>query len=289
MLNDPGPGSLPVGVIYRRIALEIGDLQKLCFKTHTAVLQRAVTVPKVGIHRAGIDHLPGKTLQGGSVFQEVHPQPNLDSLQHSCHHGGVALHGNALIFGIEIVVIKGIAHRQAADNECRQILAVPAPLLFGVALHQLFVDIRAHQRNGLLLQILRLGDPSRLALVFNDLLGLLRGHNPPHTIEGIHIKGQRIKLPFVVCHGRIGKAVEFGEAIHIVPNPIVIGVEDMGAVFVHLNALHLFAVDISGNVIPLVHHKNGKALVGCLAGKHGTKQSCTDYQIIIHGFFSFPK
>lgn len=55
-----------------------------------------------------------------------------------------------------------------------------APLLASVALDELFVDIGAHKADGLLFQILRVGDACFLLLLFDLGLGFGRGNNA-HT------------------------------------------------------------------------------------------------------------
>ena len=89
--------------------------------------------------------------------------------------------GNALIQRVEIVVVKGQPHRQALDDKCRQVLAVAAPLLFGVALDELLINVAAHKGDGLLLKVLRLvGDLAALLLNFGGCL--LRCDDAPHFI-----------------------------------------------------------------------------------------------------------
>lgn len=131
----------------------------------------------------------------------------------------------------------------------------PAPLLFRIALDQGLIDVPAHQRNGLLFQVLGFsGDLP--ALRFDLRRSLLRRHHAPHLIKCVHIEGQGIELPFVIRHRRIGKAVERRKLIHIVPNLGIIGVENMRAVLVDLNALDFLRIDISGNMVTLINDQH---------------------------------
>lgn len=66
-------------------------------------------------------------------------------VEHLLDDLGVAADRNALVRVVEVVVVEGEAHRQAADDEARQVLGRAAPLLGGVVLDQLGVDIGADQ------------------------------------------------------------------------------------------------------------------------------------------------
>ena len=58
-----------------------------------------------------------------------------------------------MIQRIEIVVVEGQPYRKALDDKRRKLLAVASPLLFRVPLDELFKNITAYQRDGLLFQI----------------------------------------------------------------------------------------------------------------------------------------
>ena len=57
--------------------------------------------------------------------------------------------------------------------------------------------------------------------------------------------------------------------------------EDMGAVLMHPDARHRLAVDVAGDVIPLVDHQAGLAAPGRLVGKHRPEQPRAHDQIIV--------
>ena len=281
MLNDSGPGSLPVGVVHRSVTLEIGQIQHLRLKTDGAVLQRTQPIAEESIDRTGVDHLLRQRIQVFPVSQIVRIQPNLDSFQHIGDHFGIAAHGDSLIEGIEIVVVEGQPHRQPLDNEGRQILAIPPPLLFGVALDKLLVNIRAHQGNSLLLQVLRLSDACGSPLL-PDLCGsLLRRHHAPHPVEGVHIKRQTVQLSLVIGHRGIGKTVKLRKAVYIIPYQLVVGVENMGAVNMDVDSLHRLGIHIAGDVRPLVDDQHRFACITALPGEHRAKQSRAYHQVII--------
>ena len=281
MLDDARPGRLAVGVVDGGVALEVGHVQKLRLKAHGAVLQRAQAVAEVGVDGAGVDHAVRQRVQLGLVLQVVAVQPHLDALQQVLHQLRIAADGDALVEGVEVVVVEGQAHRQALDDEGGQLRAVPAPLLFRVALDQLFKDVAADQADGLLLQVLRLaGDLG--ALLVDLRPRLLRRHHAPHLVEGVHVEGQRVQLALVVGHRRVGEAVEVGEAGHVVPHLFVVGVEDVRAVLVHVDALHVLGVHVAGDVGPLVDHQHLPARVRRLAGEGRPEQAGADDEIVVH-------
>ena len=280
MLNDAGPRRLAVGVVDGCVALEAGLVEQLILKPNGAILQRTELVVKVGINGAGVDDLVSQCVQRGFVFEVIGVQPHLDAVQKVGNHLRIAADGNTLIQRVKVVVVKGQPHRQALDDKSRQVLAVAAPLLFGVALDELFINVAAHKGDGLLLKVLRLvGDLTALLL---DLGGcLLRRYNAPHLIEGIHIEGQRVKLALVVGNGRVCKAVELSKLGDIAPDLFVVGVEDVRTVFVDMDALNALGVDIARNVGALIHDQHGFAVDLGLMGEDSTVQTGADYQIII--------
>ena len=77
---------------------------------------------------------------------------------------------------------------------------------------------------------------------------LLGGGYSPHLIEGVHVEGQVVELALVVGHGGVGVAVELDDGVNEVPHLLVGGVEDMGSVFVDVNAFDILAIDIAAQV-----------------------------------------
>ena len=60
----------------------------------------------------------------------------------------------------------------------------------------------------------------------------------------------------IIRYRRIGKPVEPGKSVHIFPYLPVVRVEDVGSVLMHLDALHLFCVDIACDMRPFIDDKN---------------------------------
>ena len=286
VLDDAGIGGLGIGVVDHRVALIVVGVQHLGLKADAAVLQRAQTVAEVGIHRAGVDHLFGQCVQCSLLGQIIHVQAHLGTVQHLFHHSGIAAARDALIQRVEVVIIVGKAHRQALDDKGRQLGAGAAPLLAGVALDELFVDIGTHKADSLLFQILRVGDACSGLLLLDLGFRLGRGHHAPHLVEGVHVEGQIVDLTVVVRHRAVGVAIELCKPVHILPHSLVVGVEDMRTVAVHVDALYSFGVDIAGDMVTLINDKTLFARLFGLVGKHGTEQTGANNEIIVlfHAF-----
>ena len=207
-------------------------------------------------------------------------QPYRDPRQQPLRQRGIALLGDALIAGIEVVVVVGEAHRQTPDDEGRQLRAGTAPLLLGVALHQLFIDVTPHQTDGLLLQIPRLAVTGGRLLAAYLLPRLLRRDDTPHLVEGVHVEGQVIQLAPVVGDGAVGKAVEAGKAVDVGPHLLIVGVEDVRAVAVNVDALHRLGVGVAGNMAAPVNDKAFPPRIRHFAGKHRAEQAGAHDEIV---------
>ena len=291
MLDDPGVGHIRRCVIHRRISLEIvAPLQDLLLKAKRPVLQRAQREVKIFIDGTGVEHLPEliRLLLPSIFFKELtvsDTEPDLASLQHTLHHRRIAADRDPLVDVIEIIVVKGKAHRKASYDESGQIPAVPAPLLLRIALDQFLVDITPDQTDRLLLEIRRLRDPGLRYLLFNDGLRLLRRADPPHFAEGIHVEGKIVEFLSVDGHGRIHEMVEPGKSPDIVPDALIGSMENMRPVLMDLDAPLLLRIDISGHCPALVDHQALQPLLPRLMGKYGAVKSCADDQVIIgHAF-----
>ena len=281
VLDDPGIGGLGVGVVDHRVALVVVGVQYLGLKADAPVFQGAQLIAKVGVDGAGVHHPVGQGVQGRLFLEVVHPQPDLGALQHPLHHGGIAAVGDALIQGVEIVVVVGKPDRQPLDDEGRQLVAGAAPLLAGVALHQFLIDVGAHQADGLLLQVFGLGDAGGGPLALDLGLSLGGSHHAPHPVEGVHVEGHVVDFAVIVGDGAVGVAVEFGKAVHIRPHLFGIGVENMGAVAVDVDSFHLLGVDVAGDMVPPVDDQAALAGPAGLLGENRTEQAGAHDQIII--------
>ena len=81
----------------------------------------------------------------------------------------------------------------------------------------------------------------------------------------------------VIRYRRICKAIESGKAVHIVPYLFIVGMEDMSAVLVYVDAFNLLRVYVSRDVRSLVNDKDGLVLFGSLVSKDCAVKACTYY------------
>ena len=79
------------------------------------------------------------------MLKVVGIQSDLNAVEQILNHLGVATDWNTLVKSIEIIVVKGKSHRKTLDDESRKLLTITAPLLLGIALHELLIDITANE------------------------------------------------------------------------------------------------------------------------------------------------
>ena len=120
------------------------------------------------------------------------------------------------------------------------------------------------------------------ALGVDDGPGLGGRGNVPQPGEGVHIEGHIVYLAVEIGDGGIDVVVEAAELVDILPDRLVRGVEDMGAILVDMDALHRVGITVAADVLPALHHQTAFSLLMGLMGKHGTKESGPNNQIVIH-------
>lgn len=287
VLDDARVGDLALGVVDHGNALVVLLVERLGLKAQAAVLERAQLKVVERVDGAAVDRLGGDVGLGGGQLLVLHAAAHLDALEHVGDHLGVAAHGDALVAVVEVVVVVGEAAGEALDDACGQVLAITAPLLLGVALHECLEDVAADERQRLLLEVLRLSDVLGGHLLGNLGLGVCwRDDARPHLGEGVHVEGHIVHVAVEVGYRRVDVVVELGEAVDVVPNILHGSVEDMRAVAVDLDALDVLGVDIAGNVIAAIDDQD--RLAGALGGigKDGARKAGTDDKVIVlgHGY-----
>ena len=250
MLDNPCERSLPVCIVYHGHSLVIVCIQSLRLKAQASVLQISELISKIAVNGSRVHNSFSRVLILLPVFQIVYASADLAALKQPFNQSVVAVHRYALIRIVKVIIVVGIAHWKAADNKARKISAVSSPLLFRIALHQLLVDIRAHQADGLLLQVLRLALNHR-PLPLNNFPGLLRSGDIPHPAEGIHVERHVVYLPLIIGYRAVGIPVKLCKLVDKVPYLPVRSMENVGAVAVYPDPFRLLAVNISSDVIPL--------------------------------------
>ena len=288
VLDDARVGDLTLGVVDHGHALVVLLVERLGLKAQTAVLERAQFKVVERVDGAAVDRLGGDIGLGGDQLLVLHAAAHLDALEHVGDHLGVAAHGDALVAVVEVVVVKGEAEGQTADDEGRQLGGGTSPLLLGIALDEAFVDVASAELERLLLQVGRLADVGIACPFLLDACPcLVGGTDAPELVEGVHVERQVVELAAVGRQGRVGEAVELHEPVHVVPHAAVVGVEDVCAVVVHLDAVDLFAIDVPACVLPLVDDQATLAPAGGFVGEDGTEESGSHDQVVISCFHAW--
>lgn len=287
VLDDAGVGDLALGVVDHGHALVVLLIERLGLKAQAAILQRAQLKVVERVDGAAVDRLGGDIGLGGDQLLVLHAAAHFDGLEHVGDHLGVAAHGDALVAVIEVVVVVGKAAGEALDDARGQVLAVAAPLLLGVALHERLEDVAADERQRLLLEVLRLADVLGGHLLGDLGLGVCRRNDArPHLGEGVHVEGHVVHVAVEVGYRRVDVVVELGEAVDVVPDVLHRGMEDVRAVAVDLDALDVLGVDVAGDVVAAIDDQD--RLAGALGsvGEYGAREAGTDDKVIVlgHGY-----
>ena len=81
----------------------------------------------------------------------------------------------------------------------------------------------------------------------------------PELVEGVHIEGQVVDFPMIISDWGIDILVEFRKLVDVIPNRLVVSMENVGAKFVDLNARDFFRIDIARQVVALLNNQDALA------------------------------
>ena len=120
----------------------------------------------------------------------------------------------------------------------------------------------------------------RLACYFGPLLfnfggRFFRCHHTPELVEGVHIEGQIVDFPVIISDWGIDILVEFRKLVDVIPNGLVVSMENVGAKFMDLNARDFFRIDIARHVVALLNNQDALAFFGNFVGKGSAKEAGT--------------
>ena len=141
----------------------------------------------------------------------------------------------------------------------RELLGVGLPLLGRVALDERLVERAADQADPLLLEVLRLGGVDLAGLLGDQLARLVRGVAlAEELVDQAEVHREGVDLPLVLREDAVLVAGEVGEPVDVLPDLVVGGVEQVGAVDVHLDAgLGLgLAVGVAAEVVATLEHQH---------------------------------
>lgn len=92
----------------------------------------------------------------------------------------------------------------------------------------------------------------------------------------------------IIGYRRVSESIEFCELIYIIPYCSIVGMKNMGTIFMHMDSFHIFSIYIPGNMRTFIHHKNRFSCFYCFAGEYSSKKPSSYNQIIIFHSFPFP-
>ena len=116
--------------------------------------------------------------------------------------------------------------------------------------------------------------------------GLCRSTYSPQLVESVHVERQVIQFAFIIGNRRVGVSVELNKPVHIIPYFPVVCMKNMCTVFMHVDAVYFFAVDIATGVWTFLYHQTSLSGFMSLMGKHGSEQAAAYNQVIV--WFHFP-
>ena len=140
-------------------------------------------------------------------------------------------------------------------------------MFFGITFDKFDIDICTHQTDCLFFKVLRFVCNS-LFLFVDYCFCLLRCADSPHFAEGIHIKRQVIYFSVIVSNRAVDVIVKFSKLVDIIPYFFIAGMEDMSAVFMNVDAVLLFAVNIAADMVSSIYYKALFATIFCFVGKY---------------------
>ena len=241
-------------------------IQHFCLEFQTSVFQLAKTVVVERINGSCIEDFFSQFVVFLPVFIVIHAGLYIAAFKKFLDKHIIASDRDSLIQVVKVIVVIGESHRQSLDNECRQIFTVSSPLFFCIAFHQFFVNIFSYQTDGLLFQVFRFPLYAGFLFLYNSLC-FCRSADIPHFAESIHIKRHVVHFSMEICHRRIGITVKFHQGVHKLPYFTVAGVKNMSSILMHMNAFHIFTVQISTYSISLFDHQTFFSCLYRMIGK----------------------
>ena len=145
VLDDARIGDFPSGIVNHGVALIIGTRKNFVLESYRAILQLAEAIAVELVDLAGEDDLVGDALPILPILEEIRICASLNPVQQSIDQLVLTVLRNALVFIVEVVVVIDEPDGQSFDNECRELGACAAPLLFCIAFDEFLVDVPADQ------------------------------------------------------------------------------------------------------------------------------------------------
>ena len=296
-LDGAGVGYVRVGEVHHRAAEVVALIIADFFEVDRAPLEVAQLIVEVTVHRARVHHRHAGGLERGLVVrlglvEEVDAKLHSDArvVNHALHPLGVAVLRQTFPRVLEVAVVVVEAHGQALDDGGRQLGRVGLPLLAGVVLDERLIQGAADELNALVVQVGRIGAGQLARLLFNQGLGFgRRVMRMEELVDSAEVDRQRVDLAVMRGVHAVHVVREARETVHVVPDALVGGVEQVRAVLVDLRAgllVHI-RVGVATDVIADVDdvHTGTRMLHRLLRHRQAKQARANDNEIGILGGF----
>lgn len=210
-----------VRIIHNRNALIVWRIENLRIETHRAIFEFAEFESEKLVYHTRVYRLVCNVriiLYKVEIIRVCH---HVRACEHLFDYWRISADRYALIAVVEIVVVKGESARQTLYYKRGQVLAISAPLFFGVAFDEFGVHVRADEFQRLFFEVFRLVY-AEIRHLFGDFgTRFVGGDNAPQLAERVHIERQIVQFALVVCNRRVYIVVEFGKSIDEIPHFLV--------------------------------------------------------------------
>jgi hypothetical protein len=186
-----------------------------------------VAVVEELVHRTGEDHLAVGDEVSHLLVVGVEQHLDVGVAQHPLEHPGVPVLRHHLVGVTEVAVILVGAYGDAGNDRGIELARVQAPLLPGVILEKLLIELAAHPRED---HVLRGANGiARLGHLREELLDLHRVEvQPVERVDGGEVDGDGHQLSVHVRADPVHVGAPLGEPGQILEHVSAVGVEDVG-------------------------------------------------------------
>ncbi|MPL75571.1 hypothetical protein SDC9_21397 [bioreactor metagenome] len=282
VLGDPGIGHVDLAVIHHRTALIVALIAET-LEIEGAIAEPAEFIVEPAIERPRIEHV---VILPRLVAAEGGAKPQLDRrmVEDPLDHRGIAVFRHALETVEEIIVVIVEAHRQPLQDRGRQLGGLHPPLLDRIALEEGLVEIAADEAQRLFLEGLRIGDRGVGLFLGDEGAGLVGAQGlAEELVDRVQVDRQRehAQLPLRVARGGLHPVLvglEDLEAVNVVPDLGIVGVEDVRAVDMHHHAGFRVALGmaVAGDVVAGIDDGDPVPGLGQMPPDHRTGQPGPD-------------
>ena len=229
-----------VGVVDRPHRLHLLLVALHQAEAQRTIGQRPVRIVEIFVDRAGIDHLRRGVALGHVLVGGVGLHRDQRVIEDAAEHRRIALRRHRLVAILEIAAVAAGIDRHARRHLRIELLGRKLPLLDRVVLEHLLVDILGQELQLVVLAAAQLQDRHLLAEAVHldqlarDRIGQVRREG---ALDRIEVERQRQRIAFHHPQHAMVIGPPAGEAREVAPHLLAVGVEDVGAILVHQDAV----------------------------------------------------